>query len=269
MAASLPALKPVTERGWRCGFANLFRKEAYTWLRTRYGLLHLVLWIFIINGLMAIIISTAAEDLEVGETVVSASIDPFVGITAWFTSIGVAILAMGAIVGEKRSGTAAWILSAPVSRPAFLLSKLLVIGIFSVALMVVIPGMLAFVEFSYIPAAADSGDVAIVPWIGAVGAMSLNLLFYLALTLFLGTLMSSRGAVVGIAVGVFFAGLFVVPVLPDFIANLTPPTLLSPLAMDLADETRSVDSIVPVFATVAWITIFTAASIWRFQREEF
>ena len=146
------------------------------------------------------------------------------------------------------------------------MSKLLVIGIFSVASMVVIPGMLAFVEFSYIPAAADSGDVAIVPWIGAVGAMSLNPLIYLALTLFLGTLMSSRGAVVGIAVGVFFVGLFVVPVLPDFIANLTPPTLLSPLAMDLADETRSVDSIVPVFATVA---IFTAASIWRFQREEF
>ncbi len=249
--------------------ANLFRKEAYTWLRTRYGLIHLVLWIFIINGLMAIIISTAGEDLEAGETVVSASIDPVVGITAWFTSIGVAILAMGAIVGEKNGGTAAWILSAPVSRPAFLLSKLLVIGIGSVAAMIVIPGLLAFLEFSYIPAAADSGDVAILPWIGAIGAMSLNVLFYLALTLFLGTLFSSRGAVMGIAVGVFFVGLFLAPVLPDVVANLTPPALLDPLAMELADETKSVDSIVPVFATVAWVTIFTVASIWRFQREEF
>ncbi len=269
MAASLAVLKPLREQRWRAGLANLFRREAYAWLRTRYGLIHLVLWIVIINGLMAIIISTAGEDLEAGETVVSASIDPFVGVTAWFTSIGVVIVAMGAIVGEKRSGTAAWILSAPVSRPAFLLSKLLVIGIGSMATMILIPGLLAFLEFSYIPAAADSGDVAILPWIGALGAMSLNVLFYLALTVFLGTLFSSRGAVVGIAVGVFFAGLFLGGVLPDVVANLTPWALSEPLAMELADETRSVDSIVPVFATLAWIAIFTAASIWRFRREEF
>ena len=269
MVASTAALKPVTEQGWRCGLPNLFAKEAYTWLRTRYGLIHLVLWVLIINGLMAIIISTAGEDLEAGETVVSASIDPFVGITAWFTSIGVAIVAMSAIVGEKRSGTATWVLSAPVSRPAFMLSKLLMIGIGSVATMTVIPGLLAFLEFSYIPAAADSGDVAFLPWIGAVGAMSLSVLFYLALTLFLGTLFNSRGAVVGIAVGLFFAGMFLVSTLPDAVSSLTPWALLDPLAMELADETKSVDSIVPVFATLAWIAIFTTASIWRFQREEF
>ena len=228
-----------------------------------------MLWIFIINGLMAIIISTAEEDLEVGETVVTASIEPFVGITAWFTSIGIAIVAMGAIVGEKRSGTAAWILSAPVSRPAFLLSKLLVIGIGSVATMIAIPGLVAFLEFSLIPAASDAGGVSILPWAAAIGALSLSLLFYLGLTLFVGTFVSSRGAVVGIPIGVLFIGEALVPVLPDVVANLTPWALVEPLAMELADETKSVDSIVPVFATVAWIAIFTAASIWRFQREEF
>lgn len=269
MATNAAVLKPVTERGWRSGLANLFRKEAYTWLRTRYGLIHLVLWIFIINGLMAIIISTIGEDLEAGATVVATSIEPFVGITGLFTSIGIAIVAMSAIVGEKSSGTAAWILSAPVSRPAFLLSKLLVIGIGSVATMIVIPGLLVFLEFSYIPAAVDSGVVSILPWIGAIGAMSLNVLFYLGFTLFLGTLFSSRGVVVGIPVGVFFAGSFLGGTLPDVVSNLTPWALLDPLAMELADETKSVTSIVPVFATMAWVAIFTAASIWRFQHEEF
>ena len=269
MATSPPVLKPVTQGGWRAGLANLLHKEANTWLRTRYGLIHLVLWIFIINGLMAIIISTAGEDLDAGETVVAASIDPFVGIAAWFTSIGVAILAMGAIVGEKSSGTAAWVLSAPVSRPAFLLSKLLVIGVGSVVTMIVIPGLLVFVEFSYIPAAAESGEVAIVPWLGALGALSLNVLFYLGLTVFLGTLFSSRGAVIGTAIGVFMAGTLIAPVLPSVVSNLTPWALLDPLAMALADETRSVDSIVPVFAAMAWIAIFTVAAFWRFQREEF
>lgn len=256
MAASPAALKPVTERGWRSGLANLFRKEATRWLRTRYGLIQVVLWIVIINGLMAIIISTAGPAIE-----------PFVGVTAWFTSIGVAIVAMEAIVGEKSTGTAAWVLSAPVTRPAFLLSKLVVIGIGSTATMIVIPGLLAFLEFSYLPAAEDS--VAIVPWMGAVGALSLNVLFYLALTVFLGTLFSSRGAVIGTAISVFMTGTLIAPVLPSVLSNLTPWGLLDPLAMELADETRSVDSIVPVFAAMAWVAIFTVASFWRFQREEF
>ena len=256
MAASPAVLKPVTERGWRAGLANLLRKEATRWLRTRYGLIQVVLWIVIINGLMAIIISTAGPAIE-----------PFVGVTAWFTSIGVAIVAMEAIVGEKSTGTAAWVLSAPVTRPAFLLSKLVVIGIGSTATMIVIPGLLAFLEFSYLPAAEDS--VAIVPWMGAVGALSLNVLFYLALTVFLGTLFSSRGAVIGTAIGVFMAGTLIAPVLPSVLSNLTPWGLLDPLAMELADETRSVDSIVPVFAAMAWVAIFTVASFWRFQREEF
>lgn len=269
MSSNTAALQPVVSSGWRSGLSNLFSKEAYTWLRTRYGIIHLVLWVAIINGLMAIIISTAGEDLEVGETVVSASIEPFVGITAWFTSIGVAIIAMGAIVGEKRSGTAAWILSGPVSRPAFLLSKLLMIGIGSVVTMIAIPGLVAFAEFSFIPAAADSGSVSLLPWLSAIGALSLNVLFYLALTLFVGTLVSSRGAAVGVPIGMFFVGMFLGGVLPDFIANLTPWALLDPLAMELADETRSVGSYLPLIATIAWIALFTAVAIRRFQREEF
>lgn len=268
MVASPAVLKPVTERGWRAGLTNLLRKEAYKWLRTRYGLIHLGLWIFIINGITALILSTAGG-LEAGETVVATRIVPFVSIITLFTTVGIVIVAMETILGEKKMGTAAWILSAPVSRLAFLLPKLVVIGISSVATMVVIPGLLAFLEFSYIPTAADSGDVAILPWIGAIGAISLSLLFFLALTLLLGTLFSSRGAVVGIPIFVLFIGEALVPVLPDVVYMLTPWALIDPLAIDLADETRTVGSKVQVYATLAWVAIFTAASFWRFRREEF
>ena len=57
MATENQALIPVTAKGWSSGFGNLFRREAFAWLRTRYGLIHLLLWIIIINGLMAIILS--------------------------------------------------------------------------------------------------------------------------------------------------------------------------------------------------------------------
>ena len=74
---------------------------------------------------------------------------------------------------------------------------------------------------------------------------------------------------VGIPIGVFFAGLCMGGVLPEFVANLTPWALVSPLAMELADSTRSVSSIVPVIATIAWIIALTAGAIWRFKKEEF
>lgn len=269
MASNTPALVPVTSQGWKAGLRVLLGREASQWIRTRYGLIHLIMWIFIINGLMGIIISTAGEELEAGETVVGASIEPFVGITGWFTAIGIAVVAMGTIVGEKKSGTAAWVLSAPVSRSAFLISKLVATGVGGVTTMILIPGLIAFLEFSFIPAAAESGEVSILPWLGALGVMSLLVLFYLALTIFLGTVASSRGAVVGVPIGVFFAGLFVGGALPVWLANLTPWALATPLAMELADDTTAVTSIVPIIATLFWITLLTAGAIWRFQREEF
>lgn len=47
--------------------------------------------------------------------------------------------------------------ASPGLHTSLLLSKLLMIGIGSVANMMAIPGLLAFLEFSYMPAAAGSG----------------------------------------------------------------------------------------------------------------
>jgi ABC-2 type transport system permease protein len=269
MTSNTAQLNKSEGRGWSTGLGNLTRKEVATWTKSRFGLIHLVLWMFIINGLMAIIISTAGEELEAGQTIVSSSIDPFIGITTWFTTIGVTIVAMGAIVGEKRTGIAAWILSAPVSRTAYFTSKLAVLGIGSVLTMVVIPGLIVFAELSFIPSGAETGEVSLLPWLGAIGAMSLSVLFYLSLTLFLGTVFNSRGAVVGIPIGVMFAGMFLGGVLPDVIAQLTPWAVVSPLAMELADGTQEVTSYVPVLSSLVWIVALAWASIWRFKREEF
>jgi ABC-2 type transport system permease protein len=269
MTTNTSQLNRTSERNWSAGLGNLSRMETAKWVKTRQGVIHLGLWMLIINGLMAIIISTAGEELEAGQTIVSASIDPFIGITSWFTAIGVSVIAMGAIVGEKRSGVAAWILSAPVSRTAYFTSKLAVIGFFSVVTMVVIPGFIVFAELSFIPTGADVGEVSILPWIATVGALALNVVFYLSLTLFLGTVLSSRGAVVGIPIGFVFAGMFLGGVLPEGIAQLTPWAVVSPLAMELAEGAKDVTSYVPAIASAAWTVALIGASIWRFNREEF
>ena len=269
MTTNTLQLNRKSGRNWSAGLGNLSRKEASTWIKSRYGLMHLGLWMLIINGLMGIIIATVGEDLEAGQTIVSASIEPFIGITSWFTAIGISVVAMGAIVGEKRSGVAAWILSAPVSRTAYFTSKLAVLGIFSVITMVVVPGLIVFAELTFMPSGAEAGDLSLLPWFATIGALALNVLFYLSLTLFLGTMFSSRGAVVGIPIGFVFAGMFLGGILPEGIAQLTPWAVVSPLAMELADPAREVTSYIPAIVSAAWTAALTGAAIWRFNREEF
>ena len=52
--ASTTVLQPVKERGWRRGFANLLRKENGEWWRTRRWWLQSLLWLLIINGILAV-----------------------------------------------------------------------------------------------------------------------------------------------------------------------------------------------------------------------
>ncbi|MDH3295952.1 MAG: hypothetical protein OER95_16670, partial [Acidimicrobiia bacterium] len=48
-----PALQAVEESGWRRGFANLFRKENERWWHTRRWMLQTVLWLVVLNGILA------------------------------------------------------------------------------------------------------------------------------------------------------------------------------------------------------------------------
>ena len=72
------------------------------------------------------------------------------GLTVFFAVAGIA-LPIGAIImgqeevlDEKRSGTAAWILSKPVSRVAFILAKVTANAIGILIIMVLLEGALAY-----------------------------------------------------------------------------------------------------------------------------
>ena len=64
-----------------------------------------------------------------------------------FPAIAVIIIMKDTLVGEKQSGTAAWVLSKPVSRPAFILSKLAANSIGVLATIVILPGVVAFILY--------------------------------------------------------------------------------------------------------------------------
>jgi ABC-2 type transport system permease protein len=114
---------------------------------------------------------------------------------AQFGLILALLVPMASVVGEKTTGTAAMVLSKPISRGAFLLAKLLALLLtlalgtgLGVAAGYAYTGML----FSWLPA---GGFVVL------ASALLLYLLFYASLALLASTLMRSQLAAAGLAFG--------------------------------------------------------------------
>ena len=99
--------------------------------------------------------------------------------------------------------------------------------------------------------------------------MAGHTLFYLALTLLLGTLFKTRGPISGIAMGVLFVG-FLPPNLVPQAALLVLPWTLKDSAVGLVlGSALPAVWIIPVVATALWTVLFLGVALWRFGREEF
>lgn len=258
---STVTLQPVTERGWRSGLGNLFRREFRVWWGTRFGLWQILIWTVAINGIFAIVLSSDAP----------ISLEPFFGVASIFTAIGIIVLAQGAVVGEKTSGTAAWILSGPVSRRAFLLSKLIPLAIGALVLMVALPGAVAYLEYSIM----TSSSLSLAPFVAGLAILGLYLMFFLTLTIMLGAMYQSRGPVMGVAFGVM-AGSMIPPhllpwqlyaITPWSLGQLLPPAVANGQPLVIGGDT--IPTAMPLIATVVWVVLFIALAMWRFQREDF
>ncbi len=274
------ALQLVNEHGWRSGFANMLRKENERWWgRGRQWLVHGLVWLLLINGLLAanLWLVPLFRDSEWGKARMAADPelaaelerDPpaitfmmYMGVMPVF---GVIIIAQSTIVGEKQSGTATWIFSNPVSRPAFILSKLIATAIGVFVTVVVLQGLVAYVQIGL-----GEGYLPILPYLGAMSLHSLHLLFYLTLTLMLGAFFSGRGPVLSIPFAVF-VGQFIV----GGLLELFLPQLLQLLPARLPEQATQLATGAPIASPVAIITtalysiFFIVVAIIRFKREEF
>jgi hypothetical protein len=107
------------------------------------------------------------------------------------------------------------------------------------------------------------------PFLAGVAAAALGQLFYLVLTLMLGTFFNSRGPIAGIGIGFIMTGLLLKSLIPMPILILTPwplADLAGPLALGM--ELPSVWP-VPIVATAVWTVVMIVVALWRFGREEF
>jgi ABC-2 type transport system permease protein len=168
-------------------------------------------------------------------------------------------------VREKQLGTAAWILSKPVSRSAFVLAKFVAYTVAFLSLAILVPSAVFYGQSVFLAGRAPE----LAPFLAGVGLLALHTLFYLALTLLLGTIYNTRGPIGGIAMGVLFAGFLPPNLVPQAVLLALPWTLgKSAVGLVLGGELPTV-WIIPVIATAMWIALFVGVALWRFGREEF
>jgi ABC-2 type transport system permease protein len=259
-------LQPLSARGWRRGFANLLRKELGQWWGTKMWWIQLIIWVFLLNGIAAIVMLTEGQAGEMATAeLLQEVVQTFLLMGATVIGIGVLITGQDAIVGEKQSGTAAWVMSKPASRPAFILAKAItyIIGFGITA--VIVPTIILIAETKLL----GPLPLAMMPFLAGVGLMALSVLFYLMLTLMLGTVFSSRGPVIGIGIAIILAGIFFKGMFPPAMLAVTP-WLLPDIGAGMALGMPLPDNwVLHVAITGCWILVFTAMALWRFNREEF
>jgi ABC-type transport system involved in multi-copper enzyme maturation permease subunit len=253
------------------GLANMLGKELAAWWRTRRGWVQCLVALLLLNGELAMNLRggrgmpNAVENATLALLVTAALCVPLAAVS----------LAQDSILGEKHSGTAAWVLSKPLRRPAYVLAKLIAHGLGLFVAWVALPGAVAYLQLLK-PAGGYLTPLRIAQ---VMGLHYLNLLFFLTLALMLATFFNGRGPVLGISLVLAWAGPMPFLSAPiqkyaPWLYDVLPWKLLidfntnRPLVLYLM-KGRPLPTVAPIIATALWCVLFTAVAIWRMSREEF
>jgi ABC-2 type transport system permease protein len=243
------------------GMANMLAKENGAWWRTRRWWIQCLIWLILLNGMLALNIK--------GDIHPTAALEVFLAVAGFAVPIAAISMGQDSILGERDSGTAAWVLSKPLRRSVFILAKLIALGLGFLLTAVVLPGAIAYLQIR------ASGGLQFwgLGFAGAMGLVYLNLLFYLTLALMLATLLHGRGPVLGITLALLMGFQLFLKLAP-WLAAVMPWRLLmsvgngGPLVGYLVLR-QTLPTVTPIIATVLWCALFVGVAIWRFRREEF
>ena len=141
-----------------------------------------------------------------------------------------------------------------MSRGAFVLAKFLALGSGMVATAVAVQGAGA-----YAIAAVADGPAPVVPFVAALVALAVHVLFYLALALMLGTVFQSRNPVIAIPLLLLF-------VMAQWLGSFELSAVAGAL---LAEGTVPTAALVAIAAYALLTVALLGVATWRFGREEF
>ncbi|MFC2028968.1 ABC transporter permease [Chloroflexota bacterium] len=264
----------VTQQGWQAGLQNLLRAEFRRWWKTKTWWVQSLIWISIVDFVLFTVVFAAKSSSEMAMQLSELAVlyGVFGGM---FATVGIVVTMQGAIVGEKLSGTAAWVLSKPTSRHSFVLSKMIANGLGVAVTGVLVPGIVAYLILTI----GTGSSLPVGDFLFGVSLLVLFSLYWLTFTVMLGTFFNSRGPVIGIPLALVLGQQFVLGILMSISPRLVeflPFSIVMPPQDGLANSIVG-DVIIglqpttwmPAISSIIAIGIFIFISIWRFRKEEF
>jgi ABC-2 type transport system permease protein len=270
MAAHIE-LQRVGLTGWRTGLATLLRKENRAWWASRRWLVRSVVWAVFINGLLAGVLFGFPLLMA---TKGVAALDPIpMGLDMLYKmggvamAVGAVILVQDAIIGERQVGVTEWLLSKPVSRSAYVLSKLLAHGLGALVILVGVQGALAYAQLWL----AMGEPFPLAPYLVGMAGLAAHTFLYVALTLMLGVLTTNRPLLLGLSMGILLTGWIAVPIgaAVSPLMMLTPWTLVHILPAFVQGAPLPMSIWLPIGVTAALAVICAVVTLVRFHRVEF
>jgi ABC-2 type transport system permease protein len=268
-------LQRVGLTGWRTGLANLLGKENRAWWASRRWLVQSVVFAVIVNGFVAFMVFVAPAMLKaIGQPGSTKAELLYNGISGLFQlgtvalAIGAVILVQDAILGERQLGVTEWLLSKPVSRPSYVLSKLLAN---SLGVLVILVGLQGAITYGLLWLAAGE-PLPLPPYLVGMAGLAVHTLFYLALTLMMGVLTTKRGVLLAAPLGVLLGGLLLIQTVGGLFgtsALLTPWALPNLLPGAVLGIPLPLSIWLPIGVTAILSVIFVAVTLVRFERLEF
>jgi ABC-2 type transport system permease protein len=264
-------LQGVEEKGWRRGLGNLMQGEYSAWFKSSRWWKHILIWFVIINGMMGTMIYATAEAAKDGSEgpPMFFMYGLFGGMTVAF---GVMIIMQRVIVGEKRSGTAAWVLSKPVTRTAFVVSRLVVNAVAILLTSVIVPGVIFYITLGLF---SELGWLAPLGYIAGISMFLLQVFYWIALVLMMGTLSESSSVVIAVPMALFFTFWMAPGLIPQL-------NYISPLLLTFSPDPDHINALsasfmsgepvyswLPLISTIVFSIGFIVVAIVRFNRQEF
>ena len=185
------------------GFGNVFRREVSSWTGTRSWWLQPLVWVVILIGPLLLPLYLMREAFAAKASgVLATGLEMFFTLAAVAPAVGAVLLMHGSVITERQLGAAAWVLSKPVGRSAFLIAKLLANALALFVAAIIAPGAVAYALLSVENGAA----LAPCPFLAALVVSAVNVLFYLTLTFALGSMVNSRLVVLAVPLALLLGG---------------------------------------------------------------
>ena len=298
MIATDRRLESIGNFGPLAGFDNMLSKENERWWNLKSIAIKFIVWTLIVNVLVAasmyfipMLISTDMKEKMANSSdeltrnmVISGKLDftpdnvaglgrsVFFSIAGFTMFIGAVIYAHDAILKERESGTAAWLLSKPVSRKAVVLSKILGISFGMITIILLVQGLITYLMCSFV----QGRPLPLIPFFGGIGVLGIGLLFYLVLAMMLGALSLSRVITLGVPIILNLMGTFILSTIKgqgiiDLLGYLMPWNITGYATLIAAENPMALDHYWPwpIIATVFLIIVFVLVAVDRFERLEF